>query len=452
MGAESDQYALPAELDTYMQESIFHMLGFCTWEDNLNQKLSKAEESYQDLALQMQHVQLRLRELEYKRAKSKEEAVLNAQALKRQVAESQKLAEQHRALKVECTRLENECALFEEDRDKFMEQTYEAEDRAAEAEDRAAEAERKNQTLIDELERVRKALAEDGRITLEMDYTDYVASLKIRITELEEQNFRLQEEIQVLHAERQYVMSASFSEFRAPPDAATLQALLLEAKEKCEEAGRELRSLQEKYDKEVASKRDERAVNQMVSAAVTAGICKALEEEKEDSLNAINLEFSSIFRCMESELGGSRERVIVAESNFQALLQEAQALRQEAALCRGNLDKAEVEVQMLADENKELRVLLRRRYAGPESPMHNKGNKGGRSQSGGRPRSKTHEGHGEESICALCNARQPLMPLPGNSQERKLNRRQNLTVDGNFCSRSPSSPSLEISPGSIFQD
>jgi hypothetical protein len=32
-----------------------------------------------------------------------------------------------------------------------------------------------------------------------------------------------------------------------------------------------------------------------------------------------------------------------------------------------------LQVQMLADENKELRILLRRRYAGPESPMQNKG-------------------------------------------------------------------------------
>lgn len=60
MGAESDLYALPAELDMYMQESIFHMLGFCA-----------SEESNRDLALQMQHVQLRLRELEYKRTKAK---------------------------------------------------------------------------------------------------------------------------------------------------------------------------------------------------------------------------------------------------------------------------------------------------------------------------------------------------------------------------------------------
>lgn len=66
--------------------------------------------------------------------------------------------------------------------------------------------------------------------------------------------------------------------------------------------------MQEKYDQEIASKKDERVVNTMVSSAVIAGICKALEEEKDDSLNAINLEFSSIFRSMESELGGTRER------------------------------------------------------------------------------------------------------------------------------------------------
>lgn len=71
MGTESEQYEMPAELDTYMQESVFHMLGFCGSEEHLKRKLVKAEESYRDVALQMQHVQLRLRELEYKRTKSK---------------------------------------------------------------------------------------------------------------------------------------------------------------------------------------------------------------------------------------------------------------------------------------------------------------------------------------------------------------------------------------------
>lgn len=93
---------------------------------------------------------------------------MNAQALKRQVAESQKLAEQYRALKEECSRLEHECALYHNDRDVFMEAAYEAEDRAAEAEDRAAGAERRNETLIEELDRVRQALAQDGRVTLEV--------------------------------------------------------------------------------------------------------------------------------------------------------------------------------------------------------------------------------------------------------------------------------------------
>jgi hypothetical protein len=78
--------------------------------------------------------------------------------------------------------------------------------------------------------------------------------------------------------------------------------------QKCEESAKELKSWQEKYDQEVASKKAELEVHAMVSSAVTAGACKALEEDKEDSLNAINLEFSSIFRRMESELGGTRER------------------------------------------------------------------------------------------------------------------------------------------------
>jgi uncharacterized membrane protein YgaE (UPF0421/DUF939 family) len=93
---------------------------------------------------------------------------MNAQALKRQVADSQKLAEQYRALKKECNRLEQECELYHNDRDVFEEAACEAEDRAAEAEDRAAQAERKNEELIEELERVGQTLAQDGRVTLEV--------------------------------------------------------------------------------------------------------------------------------------------------------------------------------------------------------------------------------------------------------------------------------------------
>ncbi|KAG6550471.1 hypothetical protein Mapa_007945 [Marchantia paleacea] len=452
MGVETVQFALPAELDAYMQDSIFHMLGFCTYEDRLKKKLSRAEESQRDLALQLQQMQFRLRESDHKRAKSKEEAVLNAQALKRQVAENQKLLEQCRALKDECNRLEQECNLYHNDRDVFMEAAYEAEDRAAEADDRVMEAEAKNAILEAELDQMRLALSIDGGKNLDIEAAEDLAVLKSRIAELEGDNASLKEELSMFSNEDSLRMSYSPGEILRVPEGDGEDQVSVPF-EQFEETRRELLRLQESYASEAAARRDERTVRAVVSSAVTSGICRALEEEKEETINALNMEFSSLLRCMEVELSGCRERAKFAEKNVQNLLLELQAVRQEAAICRNNLDKAEVEVQMLADENKEVRILLRRRYAGLDSPMQNKGsNVGGSSKSRGRLRTKPYEAVSEESICEMCKARQPLMPLQANSVDRKVSRRQHPAVDGNFCVRSPSSPSRDISPGSLFQD
>ncbi len=90
-----------------------------------------------------------------------EEACLNAQALKRQVAESQKLAEQCKILSQECARLENECALYNNDREVFQEAADEAEDRAALAEQRAILAEQRVHALLLELESLKQSSAEE---------------------------------------------------------------------------------------------------------------------------------------------------------------------------------------------------------------------------------------------------------------------------------------------------
>ncbi|BBN16865.1 hypothetical protein MPTK1_7g09960 [Marchantia polymorpha subsp. ruderalis] len=372
MGVDTVQFALPAELDTYMQDSIFHMLGFCTYEDRLKKKLSRAEESQRDLALQLQQMQFRLRESDHKRAKSKEEAVLNAQALKRQVAENQKLLEQCRALKDECNRLEQECNLYHNDRDVFMEAAYEAEDRAAEADDRATEAEAKNAVLEAELDQMRLAMSMNGGKESDIEAAEDLAVLKSRIAELEGHNASLKENLSMLSSEDSLRMSYSPGETLRVPEGDGENQVLVPF-EQFEETRRELQRLQDSYANEAAARRDERTVRALVSSAVTSGICRALEEEKEETINDLNMEFSSLLRCMEVELSACRERAKFAEKNVQNLLLELQAVRQEAAICRNNLDKAEVEVQMLADENKEVRILLRRRYAGLDSPMQNKG-------------------------------------------------------------------------------
>ncbi|KAG6547054.1 hypothetical protein Mapa_011304 [Marchantia paleacea] len=59
-------------------------------------------------------------------------------------------------------------------------------------------------------------------------------------------------------------------------------------------------------------------------------------------------------------------------------------------------------------------------------------NVGGSSKSRGRLRSKPYEAISEESICEMCKARQPLMPLQANSVDRKVSRRQHPAVDGTF--------------------
>ncbi len=97
-----------------------------------------------------------------------EEACLNAQALKRQVAESQKMAEQCKALTQECARLGNECTLYHNDCEIFQEAADEAEDRATSAEQRATAAEQKSYSLALELESLKKSSGTECNIQLEV--------------------------------------------------------------------------------------------------------------------------------------------------------------------------------------------------------------------------------------------------------------------------------------------
>ncbi|KAJ7141808.1 hypothetical protein O6H91_Y554200 [Diphasiastrum complanatum] len=107
-----------AEMDSYLEGSIAHLLG-----------LSCSEEQPQrDLHSQVFYLQRRLQETQDKYQKAKEEASLSAQALRRQIAETQQLNEFCSLVTEECHRLEEGVC-------------DDAEERAVDAENRASEAE-----------------------------------------------------------------------------------------------------------------------------------------------------------------------------------------------------------------------------------------------------------------------------------------------------------------------
>ncbi|CAM6051242.1 unnamed protein product [Sphagnum compactum] len=349
---------LLAELDDYMQETIFHMLGSC----NVSQRQQNRSKSL------VQHLHRRLSELEYKCAKSKarillllckhflclfEEACLNAQALKRQVAESQKLAEQCKILSQECARLENECALYNNDREVFQEAADEAEDRAALAEQRAILAEQRVHALLLELESLKRSSAEEEDCNAQQEALvgDLIIGLRSRLADIEAENQSLQNKL-----------------------------MEVEAEAKCyKNSIAELQEMQSASEMMEALWKDEQTVHSTVSSAIMAGIIRALEEERDDIVNVIsfNWQQGTDHKQSKAELQAYQEWMKVAEIREQALLLEAQALRQELAGCKNNLEKAEDEVHLLADENKELRWMLRFRSSSCSdhisSPLPGKG-------------------------------------------------------------------------------
>ncbi|CAM6078800.1 unnamed protein product [Sphagnum tenellum] len=332
---------LLAELDDYMQETIFHMLGSC----NVSQRQQNRSKSL------VQHLHRRLSELEYKCAKSKEEACLNAQALKRQVAESQKLAEQCKILSQECVRLENECALYNNDREVFQDAADEAEDRAALAEQRAILAEQRVHALLLELESLKQSSAEEEDCNAQQEALvgDLIIGLRSRLADIEAENQSLQNKL-----------------------------MEVEAEAKCyKNSVAELQEMQSASEMMEALWKDEQTVHSTVSSAIMAGVIRALEEERDDIVISFNWQQGTDQKQSKAKLQAYQEWMKVAEIREQALLLDAQALRQELAGCKNNLEKAEDEVHLLADENKELRWMLRFRCSSCSdyisSPLPGKG-------------------------------------------------------------------------------
>ncbi len=67
----SGAFALPLELDTYVQKSIAHLLEPCACRQHLDSKLSEAEDHRRQLQLQVHELYSRLEEADCKCAKAK---------------------------------------------------------------------------------------------------------------------------------------------------------------------------------------------------------------------------------------------------------------------------------------------------------------------------------------------------------------------------------------------
>ncbi|XP_024392130.1 uncharacterized protein [Physcomitrium patens] len=300
-----------------------------------------------------------------------EEAALNSQALKKQVAETQRLAAECKSLTLdcesltqECSRLENECHLYHNDREVFMEAADEAEERAAQAEESADVANRRVEELLQELESCRDYTSAVFPSSTQNVIMQNVPALRKRVTELEIQFHKLQDEA---------VRSCLDVDTKEGHDLLKEQnSHLSEVIQWYEVTKAELKRLQGAFST-MEKARDEMIVSNMVSSAISAGVVKALEQDRDEAVSSLNLQFKAILKRMQGEFRSSRERLLkkwtegeggrdrmkAAEKGLRSLLMEVDALRQEIVIYKGNLEKAQDKIHMLAEENEALRLLLK---------------------------------------------------------------------------------------------
>lgn len=134
MGSVDANGRLARHADDHIAAMVYALIGDPSEGEKLRYQLELAHKSLQELHAQLTDLQLRCRGWEYKCAKAKDEASLNAVALKRKIGE-------YDVLKGNFEQLLKECELYRIDREVFAEAADDAEERRAEADRRAAEAE-----------------------------------------------------------------------------------------------------------------------------------------------------------------------------------------------------------------------------------------------------------------------------------------------------------------------
>ncbi|WVY90260.1 hypothetical protein V8G54_035774 [Vigna mungo] len=133
---------LPPQIDCYIKQSIDHIVGLPISDKTLLTKLQASEELRRQLHQQRVFLLTKLKEKDDLIELARNEATMNAQAMKRFVEENQKLAAECERLVEQCVKLERECALYDHDREALMEFGNEADERAQVALARVCELER----------------------------------------------------------------------------------------------------------------------------------------------------------------------------------------------------------------------------------------------------------------------------------------------------------------------
>lgn len=401
------------ELEEYVQECIGYRVGLPVCGKALEERVAQAEEGQRELHEKVVYLHQRLQQTQQKLDRARAEANLNAQAVRKCVWENEKGAEQYRKLCDECTRLEKECALYLHDREVFMEAADEAEERANDAEERVLQAENKIQELVSQVQHLKQGMSHSTASKSKM--AEELNSLRCRILELESGNHslqnvsstmkKLQDDCFTNHQIEQ--LERANRELRALLDIATSRN-----EEQLNECQTSMQDAKEDYW------RDQLLVSSLVSSAVAKGLCKATEQDKEEAIARIYLNLEAVIKEMGSEL---HRRLEASEKKAQLLNAEVQSLRQEKNNIKSNLEKAEIEVQLLDEENKELRLLLRGKYQGSDgcviSPLQTKVKVSCSLKSQLKSPDNICDMKGNDTM------RQPLTPLAQNPAESRVHHR-----------------------------
>uniref|UniRef100_A0A7N0UM63 Uncharacterized protein n=1 Tax=Kalanchoe fedtschenkoi TaxID=63787 RepID=A0A7N0UM63_KALFE len=158
---------VPQEVDEYIQQSMHHAVGLPVGVRTLELKLRASEEAQMRCREQYLKLGIRLKEMDEVIERTRAEASLNAQALKKFVEENRRLAGECKNLASQCAQWEKECSLYDRDREALMEFGNEADERAKEAESRAIELEEELGRVLKELHDFKARESAEGVLSTE---------------------------------------------------------------------------------------------------------------------------------------------------------------------------------------------------------------------------------------------------------------------------------------------
>ncbi|XP_058098103.1 uncharacterized protein LOC131243057 [Magnolia sinica] len=391
---------LPSNLDLYIHESIQHSVGLPVSSKTLELKLLASEDSRHRLQDRIFLLQDHLKEKDERIERSRAEASLNAQALRKYIEENQRLAAECTELLSQCAKGERECSLYERDREALMEFGNDADERAKLAEIHALEAEENSRRLAEELENYKHEC--QMLLSNEAKAIEELCTLRQRIGELEHESSQGSglacSQCSSVKKENQELRSQLLA--TAPGDSSGVNTT---------------------------------SEGHLLDLVISSMLVKA------DATRQINVEVAANARSfLEAHTGIEACQGLLklwdilspSTKNILALAAEAESLQKDKEHLRINLHRAEEEVKVLFEENnmldEENKRLLRqvhreRHHQGSDgkhtSSVSAKGKRKSSPKTTGSIMGKVIDFNGPDS------PRQPLSPLQHNSPDSKMHRK-----------------------------